>query len=171
MALASFAVSPPIAASAAVLRRAMSFSSVSAASQARVGVVQMTSVGDLDANYATCSRLTKEAAAAGVKFLCFPEVFSFIGSKDGESVKLAEPLDGPIMQRYCSLANESSMWLSLGGFQERGPDDSHQYNTHVLIDESGKVRSSYRKIHLFDVDVPGNIVYKESRFTTAGAIY
>uniref|UniRef100_A0A453K4T7 CN hydrolase domain-containing protein n=1 Tax=Aegilops tauschii subsp. strangulata TaxID=200361 RepID=A0A453K4T7_AEGTS len=168
MALASFAVSPPIAASAAVLRRAMSFSSVSAASQARVGVVQMTSVGDLDANYATCSRLTKEAAAAGVKFLCFPEVFSFIGSKDGESVKLAEPLDGPIMQRYCSLANESSMWLSLGGFQERGPDDSHQYNTHVLIDESGKVRSSYRKIHLFDVDVPGNMVYKESRFTTAG---
>ncbi|VAI29173.1 unnamed protein product [Triticum turgidum subsp. durum] len=59
MALASFAVSPPTAASAAVLRRAMSFSSVSAASQARVGVVQMTSVGDLDANYATCSRLTK----------------------------------------------------------------------------------------------------------------
>ncbi|XBH90519.1 hypothetical protein VPH35_082154 [Triticum aestivum] len=168
MALASFAVSPPIAACAAVLRRAMSFSSVSAASQTRVGVVQMTSVGDLDANYATCSRLTKEAAAAGVKFLCFPEVFSFIGSKDGESVKLAEPLDGPIMQRYCSLANESSIWLSLGGFQERGPDDSHQYNTHVLIDESGKVRSSYRKIHLFDVDVPGNMVYKESRFTTAG---
>ncbi|EMS48122.1 hypothetical protein TRIUR3_18968 [Triticum urartu] len=59
MALASFAVSPPIAACAAVLRRAMSFSSVSAASQTRVGVVQMTSVGDLDANYATCSRLTK----------------------------------------------------------------------------------------------------------------
>jgi hypothetical protein len=64
MALASFAASLPIAAvtvrsRAAVLRRAMSSSSVSAASQARVGVVQMTSVGDLDANYATCSRLTK----------------------------------------------------------------------------------------------------------------
>lgn len=128
----------------------------------------MTSVGDLDANYATCSRLAKEAASSGVKFLCFPEVFSFIGSKDGESIKIAEPLDGPIMQRYCSLAKESSMWLSLGGFQEKGPDDSHQYNTHVLIDDSGEIRSSYRKIHLFDVDVPGNMVYKESRFTTAG---
>ncbi|KAL5206915.1 hypothetical protein ABZP36_035124 [Zizania latifolia] len=139
-----------------------------AASPARVGVVQMTSVGDLDANYSTCSRLTKEAASAGVKFLCFPEVFSFIGSKDGESIKIAEPLDGPIMQRYCSLAKESSMWLSLGGFQEKGPDDSHQYNTHVIIDDSGEVRSSYQKIHLFDVDVPGNMVYKESRFTTAG---
>uniref|UniRef100_A0A0E0FCC8 CN hydrolase domain-containing protein n=1 Tax=Oryza meridionalis TaxID=40149 RepID=A0A0E0FCC8_9ORYZ len=123
-----------------------------ASAAARVGVVQMTS----------------EAASSGVKFLCFPEVFSFIGSKDGESIKIAEPLDGPIMQRYCSLAKESSMWLSLGGFQEKGPDDSHQYNTHVLIDDSGEIRSSYRKIHLFDVDVPGNMVYKESRFTTAG---
>ncbi|GJM95607.1 hypothetical protein PR202_ga12369 [Eleusine coracana subsp. coracana] len=198
---ASLAPSLPIVAAARFrVRRAMASSlSAAAAAPAKVGVVQMTSVGDVDANYATCSRLTKastlvscslpshlikpgvlaaramagwiaavEAAASGVKFLCFPEVFSFIGSKDGESVKLAEPLDGPIMQRYCSLAKESGMWLSLGGFQEKGPDDSHQYNTHVIIDDSGTIRSSYRKIHLFDVDVPGNMVYKESRFTTAG---
>ena len=46
------------------------------------------------------------------------------------------------------FGRESGMWLSLGGFQEKGPDDSHQYNTHVLIDDSGKVRSSYKKIHL-----------------------
>jgi len=46
------------------------------------------------------------------------------------------------------FGRESGMWLSLGGFQEKGPDDSHQYNTHVLIDDSGKVRSSYQKIHL-----------------------
>ena len=65
MALASFAASLPIAAAAAVrsrtavVRRAMSTPSVSTTSQARVAVVQMTSVGDLDANYATCSRLTK----------------------------------------------------------------------------------------------------------------
>ncbi|KAJ1265456.1 hypothetical protein BS78_08G078100 [Paspalum vaginatum] len=180
MALASLPIGAATAAARLRIRlrfrvsRAMASASSAAGSAggspspARVGVVQMTSVGDVDANYATCSRLSKEAAASGVKFLCFPEVFSFIGSKDGESVKLAEPLDGPIMQRYCSLAKESNMWLSLGGFQEKGPDDSHQYNTHVLIDDSGKVRSSYRKIHLFDVDVPGNMEYKESRFTTAG---
>lgn len=91
-----------------------------------------------------------------------------MGVKDGESLKIAEPLDGPIMQRYCSLARESNIWLSLGGFQEKGPDDSHLYNTHVLIDDSGRIRNMYRKIHLFDVDVPGNMIYKESNFTTAG---
>lgn len=48
--------------------------------------------------------ILQEAAAEGVKLLCFPESFSFVGAKDGESLKIAEPLDGPIMQRYCSLA-------------------------------------------------------------------
>lgn len=42
--------------------------------------------------------------SAGAKLLCFPEAFSYVGAKDGDSVKIAEPLDGPIMQRYCSLA-------------------------------------------------------------------
>ncbi|KAJ8464526.1 hypothetical protein OPV22_027078 [Ensete ventricosum] len=139
-----------------------------AAPPLRVGVAQMTSTNDLEANYNTCSRLVKEAAAGGVNLLCLPESFSFVGAKDGESLKIAQPLDGPIMQRYCSLARESNIWLSLGGFQEKGPDDSHQYNTHVLLDSSGNIRKTYRKIHLFDVDVPGNMVYKESDATAAG---
>jgi predicted amidohydrolase len=46
----------------------------------------------------------KEAVAEGAKLVCFPESFSFIADKDGESVNIAEPLDGPIMQQYCSLA-------------------------------------------------------------------
>ncbi|KAJ6767929.1 DEAMINATED GLUTATHIONE AMIDASE [Salix koriyanagi] len=139
-----------------------------ASNSVRVAAAQMTSINDLAANFATCSRLVKEAVAAEAKLVCFPESFSFIAAKNGESVKLAEPLDGPIMQRYCSLARESGIWLSLGGFQEKGSDDAHLRNTHVIIDDSGNIRSSYSKIHLFDVDVPGGRVYKESSFTEPG---
>nr|DAD27877.1 TPA_asm: hypothetical protein HUJ06_029345 [Nelumbo nucifera] len=134
----------------------------------RVAAAQMTSINDLSANFNTCTRLVKEAVAAGAKLICFPENFSYMGAREGESLKIAENLDGPIMQGYCSLARESNIWLSLGGFQEKGPDDSHLYNTHVLIDETGNIRSTYRKIHLFDVDVPGGMVYKESSFSKAG---
>lgn len=48
--------------------------------------------------------MMKEAVSAGAKLVCFPENFSFVGAKDGDSLKIAEPLDGPIMQQYCSLA-------------------------------------------------------------------
>ncbi|KAK4487821.1 hypothetical protein RD792_003557, partial [Penstemon davidsonii] len=138
------------------------------ANSVRIAAAQMTSINDISANFATCSRLVKEAATAGAKLICFPENFSYVGAKSGDSLTIAEPLDGPIMKGYCSLARESNIWLSLGGFQEKGSDDSHLRNTHVLIDDVGNVRSTYRKMHLFDVDVPGGAVYKESSFTEAG---
>ncbi|KAI8008918.1 Nitrilase-like protein 2 [Camellia lanceoleosa] len=138
------------------------------ANSVRVAAVQMTSMDNIAANFATCSRLVKEAAAAGAKMVCFPESFSYVGSNDVNTVKIGEPLDGPIMKGYCSLARESKLWLSLGGFQERGSDDEHLRNTHVLIDDVGNIRSTYSKIHMFDVDIPGGAVYKESSFTEPG---
>lgn len=135
----------------------------------KVAVAQMTSINDLDANFQTCSGLVQEAAAAGVKLLSLPENFSFMGSKAGESLGIADDLSGPIMRRYCSLARESGIWLSLGGFQEKGLDDKHLFNTQVLLDDLGNIRSCYRKMHLFDVDVPGGPRFKESNFTTPGS--
>ncbi|KAK7343252.1 hypothetical protein VNO77_11860 [Canavalia gladiata] len=142
--------------------------SAMAANSVRVAAAQMTSVADLAANFATSSRLVKEAASAGARLICFPEAFSYVGAKDGDSVSVAQPLDGPIMNQYRSLARDFSIWLSLGGFQEKGSDPQHLCNTHVIVDDTGKIRASYRKIHLFDVDVPGGRVYKESSFTEAG---
>ncbi|XP_042380751.1 deaminated glutathione amidase, chloroplastic/cytosolic-like isoform X2 [Zingiber officinale] len=158
----------PVLRAASAVRIPVSARCSMAAHPLRVGVAQMTSTNDLESNYNTCSRLVKEAAAAGVTLLCLPESFSFIAAKEGESLKIAEPLEGPIMQRYCSLARNSNIWLSLGGFQEKGPDDSHHYNTHVLVDCTGNIKKIYRKIHLFDVDVPGSMVYKESNITAPG---
>ncbi|KAI6676418.1 hypothetical protein NL676_037214 [Syzygium grande] len=150
------------------ISRAAATVSAMAVGSVRVATAQMTSIDDLAANFATCSRLVQEAASAGAKLLCFPESFSFIGANDEDSVKIAEPLDGPIMQQYRSLARESKIWLSLGGFQEKGSEEAHICNTHVVIDDAGNIRSSYRKIHLFDVDVPGGRSYKESSYTEPG---
>ncbi|EFJ08904.1 hypothetical protein SELMODRAFT_130791 [Selaginella moellendorffii] len=134
----------------------------------RVAVAQMTSTSSIDLNFATCQRLAREAADAGVKLLSLPECFSFIGRRGDEALAIAEPLDGPIFRRYQALARDLGLWLSLGGFQEKGPDEDHAYNTHVLLDDLGSVRSCYRKIHLFDVDVPGGPVLKESNRTAPG---
>ena len=80
-----------------------------------------------------------------------------------QSLAIAEPLEGPTLQRYRQLARATGLWLSVGGFQERGPDADHLYNCHVVIDARGSIVASYRKIHLFNVDVPGGPVLMESR--------
>ncbi|XVF75452.1 hypothetical protein PTKIN_Ptkin13bG0189900 [Pterospermum kingtungense] len=143
-------------------------STMATSNSVRVAAAQMTSFNDIASNFSTCSRLVKEAVSAGAKMLCLPENFSYVGDMSGDSLLIAEPLDGPIMQKYCSLARESGIWLSLGGFQEKGREDAHLRNTHVIIDDAGNIRSTYSKIHLFDVDVPGGAVYKESSFTEPG---
>lgn len=58
----------------------------------------------------------------------------------------SDPLD--ISNFFDVCGRNSNIWLSLGGFQEKGPDDSHHYNTHVLVDCTGNIKKIYRKIHL-----------------------
>ena len=50
------------------------------------------------------------------------------------------------MKRYQLLAKEHSIWLSLGGFQEAGPDPDRIHNTHVIIDSEGQIVTHYRKV-------------------------
>ena len=58
----------------------------------------------------------------------------------------AQPLDGRLMSRFQQLAREACIWLSLGGFQETGPDPQHIYNTHVVLDAAGAIMARYRKV-------------------------
>ncbi|GBF91685.1 nitrilase [Raphidocelis subcapitata] len=154
-------------------RRAMASAGEGAAAASarkpcRIGVGQMTSVGDQLANFETCKRLAEEAVSKGCRVLFLPECFSFIGTSQPESLSKAEPLEGPAMGRFRQLARDTGLWLSLGGFQEKGPDPQHLYNCHVVLDSTGATAATYRKIHLFDVDVPNGPVLMESRTTAPG---
>ncbi|NXS11473.1 NIT1 amidase, partial [Neodrepanis coruscans] len=136
-----------------------------------VAVAQVTSTPDKEHNWAQCSGLVREAAQRGARLVFLPEGFDFIGTGPEQSLRLAEPLHGDTVGRYRQLARECEVWLSLGGFHERGPDwDStgRIYNCHILLDSSGDVVATYRKTHLCDVELPGSVSFRESSFTNPG---
>ena len=62
----------------------MAASAQGESSVARVAVGQMTSIGDQEANFATCQRLALEAKEAGCCMLFLPECCSFIGQNQQE---------------------------------------------------------------------------------------
>ena len=72
------------------------------------------------------------------------------------------------------IASQSGLWISGGGMHVLGapPDEesgaARVYNTHVIIDNHGDVRCLYRKIHLFDVSIPGKVNLRESATTAPG---
>jgi predicted amidohydrolase len=75
-----------------------------------------------------------------------------------------------------TIARASDMWISGGGMHVSGAppaenDESCKpriYNTQVLVDNHDNLQSYYRKIHLFDVSIPGKVNLRESASTAAG---
>ncbi len=140
--------------------------------QLKVAAVQMRSVGDLAANLETCRALVGEAAAGGARLVVLPECFSFLGRAEGEKMVAAEVLEtgsGPVMTLLRELATGHGIWIIGGGTPETVPGDPRRaYNTAVVVDPSGRLVTRYRKIHLFDVDIPGGATLRESDGTVAG---
>jgi predicted amidohydrolase len=137
----------------------------------RIAVGQMCASSDVEKNFEVVADLCSQAKDRGCAMLFLPECFAFIGVKGTDALAVMEPLDGPLLGRYRELAAKHRLWLSLGGFPETGPDrGDRRFNAHVIVDASGEIRASYRKIHLFDVDM-GDVngpVLMESRTAAAG---
>ncbi len=139
--------------------------------QLRVGAVQLCSTPDLPANLATCRTLVERAAAEGAQLAVLPECFAFLGRSEGDKMPHAESLErgGPILDTLRELATRRGIWIVGGGLPEIVPGDPKRaYNTAVVVDPRGQIAARYRKIHLFDVDIPGGAVMRESDATRAG---
>ncbi|XP_070710899.1 deaminated glutathione amidase [Pempheris klunzingeri] len=133
---------------------------------------QVTATPDKEANFSACRQLVEEAKERGASMVFLPEGFDYIGSSREETLSLSESLTGDTISRYSQLARKLEVWLSLGGFHERGHDwesERRIYNSHIIINEKGDVVSVYRKSHLFDVELPEKgVSLKESAFTIPG---
>ncbi|OUC46845.1 putative histidine triad domain protein [Trichinella nativa] len=98
-----------------------------------------------------------------------PECFDYVAASKSKTIELAEKENGVYINQYRMLARELKVWLSLGGFHEKSEDsDVRVYNTHLIIDDHGNTVTKYRKVHLFDVDIPGEKSIRESSYTIAG---
>ena len=123
--------------------------------------VQLTSTSDEEANWESARALIERAAAHGARFVATPENTNYLGPHE-EKVRRAEPLDGRTCRRFAELARRLGIHLLLGSFNERSDEAGRCYNTSVFFCPAGEILGAYRKIHLFDVDVPDGVRFAES---------
>ena len=129
--------------------------------------IQLNCTSDVDRNWEQCETLVRRAAAAGATLLATPECTNYLGPHD-RKVRIAEPVEGPTIQRYGELAAELGVWFIVGSFNERSQDPSRCYNTTVVLRPDGSVAQTYRKVHLFDVDHSDAVRFLESNTTVPG---
>jgi predicted amidohydrolase len=123
--------------------------------------VQLNCTSNEQANWESARSLIERAAGYGAAFVATPENTNYLGPHD-EKVRRAEPLDGPTCARFADLARRLGIHLLLGSFNEKSDEEQRCFNTSVFFGPDGRILGTYRKMHLFDVDVPGGVRFAES---------
>jgi predicted amidohydrolase len=132
----------------------------------RVAAVQLNSQSDKELNIKTAVEAVDEAAQAGARFVLLPEYVDYLGTKDG-AAQAAETEDGPAHAAFADVARTRGVWLHCGSIRVAAPD-GRAFNTSVVFAPDGSIAARYRKIHLFDVDIPDGVTYRESDSVAPG---
>ncbi|GFQ74666.1 omega-amidase NIT2, partial [Trichonephila clavata] len=131
----------------------------------KLALIQLAVSSNKETNLERACIFIKEAAKNGANLVCLPECFnSPYGVKYFN--QYAETIHGITSKKLSESAKENKIHLIGGTFPEKV--DGKLYNTCLVFGPNGELLARHRKIHLFDIDIPGKITFKESDALTPG---
>ncbi|XAR57579.1 hypothetical protein NMG60_11025770 [Bertholletia excelsa] len=134
----------------------------------KIGLCQLLVTANKERNIAHARQAIEDAAKRGAQLVVLPEIWNSPYSNDSFPV-YAEDIDGdasPSTAMLSEVAHILKITIVGGSIPERHGD--RLYNTCCVFDTDGKLIAKHRKIHLFDIDIPGKISFQESKTLTAG---
>lgn len=139
---------------------------MSLAQKLKVALIQFAAGADKAANLAKVKARVTEAASAGAKLVVLPECFNSPYAVTAFP-KYAEVVPGGETTKFLSdLARTQNIFLIGGSIPES--DGDKFYNTSISYNPKGELIAKHRKVHLFDIDVPGKIRFIESEVLSGG---
>ncbi|KAK1760522.1 nitrilase [Echria macrotheca] len=143
----------------------------------KLACIQLASGTDKAANLAHAADNVREAAASGAKIVVLPECFNSPYGCD-YFPSYAEPLqpsppsaaDSPSFHALAGMARDNGVYLVGGSIPELLSTESGKtyFNTSLTFSPAGELLATHRKVHLFDIDIPGKIKFKESDVLSPG---
>jgi deaminated glutathione amidase len=126
----------------------------------RAAAVQLNARADKAANLEKADGLVRRAARDGAELVVLPEKWTAFGTGD-DLRAAAEPLGGEAGSWAAAIARELGIDLVAGSISERVEGQEKLRNTSLHYGPDGELKATYRKIHMFDVEV-GGVEYRES---------
>lgn len=133
----------------------------------RVAALQLSSQKDKNENIEKALGLIKSAKTQGARLVVLPELFNCCSTLE-DIVKKAESVPGPTINLLARKARQNKIYILCGSIMERARK-GRAFNTSVLLGPRGQILGIYRKIHLFDIDIPKGIRFKESESILPGS--
>ena len=131
----------------------------------QLGLCLMMVTAYMAENLRTADVAIRTAARQGAELVLLPEMFNCPYENACFPV-YAEPAGGETWQFLSRIAKELGIYLAGGSVPEREGDAI--YYTCYLFSPQGEELARHRKVHLFDIDVPGGQRFMESDTLTAG---
>jgi deaminated glutathione amidase len=133
----------------------------------RVACVQLNASESKADNIERAGLLVARAAATGADLIVLPEKWNGIGPPDFLRANAESLDDGETVDAMRSWARDHKLTIVGGSIAERREGRDKLSNTSIVFDPDGEIAAVYRKIHMFDVEVGGQL-YRESESEEPG---
>jgi N-carbamoylputrescine amidase len=137
---------------------------VRAGEKYKVGLIQMRIAREPSENIDRAVHFVAEAARAGARVVCLPELFQsqyFCQTEDVALFDLAEAIPGPTTEALGKAAQQTNTTIVAPLFERRAPGVYH--NSLVVIGPDSRILGRYRKMH-----IPDDPAYFEKFYFTPG---
>lgn len=129
-------------------------------------ICQMKVVTNKDENLHKAGEMIKAAAAQGANLVVLPEIFN--GPYNSQLFSnFAETFPGKTTDFLANSARQNEVFIVGGSIAEKD-NTGKIYNTCYIFNQEGELAGKHRKIHLFDIDIPGKIKFQESAALSPG---
>ena len=118
----------------------------------KIAVVQFKASTNKETNLKKIIQYISNAAKNKAEMVAFPEfMMLYTNSKQTpqQLAILAETIKGNFVQSIAKAAKENHIQV-VGSFYEKSAKKDRVYDTSFVVSKSGKIISTYRKIHLYD---------------------
>jgi omega-amidase len=135
----------------------------------RLAICQMNVVNNKRKNIEKAVQMIETAADNGAQMVVLPEMFNcpYVNNKFKEYAESMEDgFSSPTVEAISKVSDQYGLYVIAGSIPELKM--GNLYNTSFIFDKKGKIIAEHRKMHLFDIDIPGGITFKESETLTPG---
>ena len=134
----------------------------------RVSCIQLKSNNNILHNLKKTEQLISKAVKQKSDFILTPEISSLFSLEKKKLLKICNSMEKDIyLNGIKRLAKKYKKWILIGSLIIKVTKNK-LVNRSVLVDKTGKIRTFYDKIHMYDVVLSKKEKYSESKTFSAG---
>ena len=130
-----------------------------------VACIQMNSQANLHKNILFAKNKIIFASKKGAKLILLPENCFLMAKNNKQFLEfLTTEALHPGVNEMKKIAKNLSVWIIIGSVNIQ--EKKKIFNRSILIDNTGKIKARYNKIHLFSAKLPNKKLYDEKKYFT-----